>query len=204
MDARRSQPTAQLLATLRGGSFGSDSRSGSAADGNPLVNVAARLPQEDRYTSRYSGGVSLIDHLLVFECLFALVAALQIDRSSVKDHWPRVVTLSGAAGASQGLQTTAAAMAARSAAAVYTAQRVHGCCRHDMLALLLHGLELITVHCHFYMSSIAKRCKKDCLYTSVVTAVLHDCDCSASATPRALAKKPANLPVPRAHAFNLD
>lgn len=66
-----------------------------AQPGDELVNAAAGLPKQERWTYRHRGSATQIDHVLVHRSLADSVTRVEIPRAveGASDHWPMVVEL---------------------------------------------------------------------------------------------------------------
>jgi len=89
-DALQSKPNSRALSIIR-----NNGDIKSKYSNRQLVNVATDLPQSQRYTNHYSGGDTMIDHILVTGILSEVIKSVHIDHTHspeiVSDHWPVVV-----------------------------------------------------------------------------------------------------------------
>jgi endonuclease/exonuclease/phosphatase family metal-dependent hydrolase len=89
-DALQSVPNSRALSIIR-----NNGDIKSKYSNRQLISVASNIPQNQRYTNHYSGGDTMIDHLLVTGTLTQRIKSAFIDHTHspdlVSDHWPIIV-----------------------------------------------------------------------------------------------------------------
>jgi len=90
LDALNSKPNSRALSIIRNNG---DTKSKYSV--RQFLNVAEDLVRSDRYTNHYSGGDTMIDHILVTGPIAENIKSVRIDHTHspdvVSDHWPVIV-----------------------------------------------------------------------------------------------------------------